>query len=363
MYGNTRWALVLAACLLLPACTIFYPKDLQKIAVPINKANLTPAPPSREDLDGLPLPRGEIVAAVYGFRDMTGQYKASPDSPYSTVVSQGGTAMLMKALMESRWFLPVEREGLQNLLTERRIVRGVNEGNPNAGPPQLPNLLPASIIIEGGIVAYDSNVRTGGAGVNYYGFGINDQYQTDQVTVTLRAIDVRTGRVIATVTTTKTVYSSKLQSDLYRYVAFKRLLQVEAGYTRNEPVQLCLQDAVESAVAHLVALGIRQNLWSLRDPGDANNVVLKDMWIELGLDKPAAGQPIADISKLPTEKKPATRPTAPPPAPAPPPPAATNASQTPSSATPSARDAGAAQMPSNNEPQPMAPKAPLDLGN
>ncbi len=357
MYGNTRWALVVAAGLLTTSCTVFFPKDLKTPAAPVSKATITPATLSSSDLEALPKPMGQVVAAVYGFRDMTGQYKPQPDSAYSTMVSQGGTAILMKALLESSWFLPVEREGLQNLMTERRIVRAINEGNVNAGPPQLPNLLPASIIIEGGVIAYESNVKTGGAGLRYYGFGVNDQYRTDQITVSLRAIDVRTGRVIASVATTKTVYSQKLQGDFFRYVRFKRLLEAEAGVTRNEPTQLCLQDAVEAAVVRMVALGIRSNLWTLADQNDLNNPLLKDTWVELGLDEaPGTGSPVADMSALPAGK---TRPTAKPQAKAAPKPALTlpngNTPPPPEPPAPSVKDAAAAQMPGNAMPQPSAP--------
>lgn len=359
MYGNTRWALVLAACSLLPACTIFYPKELQQSVAPVSKAKLSPATPSRSDMQSLPPAKGQIVAAVYSFRDMTGQYKPQPDSSYSTVMTQGGTSVLMKALLDSNWFIPVEREGLQNLMTERRVLRNVNEGIPNAGPPQLPNLLPASIIIEGGIIGYESNVRTGGAGLRYYGIGVNDEYRTDQITISLRAIDVRTGRIIATVNTTKTVYSQKLQGDVFRYVKFKRLLEAEAGITRNEPVQLCLQDAVEAGVTRLVALGIRQNLWSLREQNDMNNPLLKELWIELGLDKPTEGlQPIADVSKLPPGKpvpKAPPRPAAP---------AASNGNTPPAPDASGVRDAAAAQMPPNAQPQsaPPPPRGPGEGG-
>ena len=62
---------------------------------------------------------------MYGFRDQTGQYKSAPDSSFSTAVTQGGAALLIKALKDSGWFVPVERENLQDLLTERKIVRAL----------------------------------------------------------------------------------------------------------------------------------------------------------------------------------------------------------------------------------------------
>ncbi|RYY81804.1 MAG: curli production assembly/transport protein CsgG, partial [Comamonadaceae bacterium] len=140
-------------------------------------AQLTPASRITRDLSRLPPPKGKVVVAVYGFRDQTGQYKPAPDSSFSTSVTQGAASMLVKALRDSSWFLPVERENLQDLLTERKIVRALEM--PQApGTPQvaLPQLTPASVLIEGGVIAYESNVRTGGVGVRYLGVGLSSQY-------------------------------------------------------------------------------------------------------------------------------------------------------------------------------------------
>ena len=117
-------------------------------------AQLAPFTPVTRDLLNLPKPKGKVAVAVYGIRDQTGQYRPSPDSSFSTVVTQGASSMLVKALKESGWFIPVERENLQNLLTERKIVRALEMPQP-AGTPavQIPPLVAASVLIEGGIIA------------------------------------------------------------------------------------------------------------------------------------------------------------------------------------------------------------------
>jgi curli production assembly/transport component CsgG len=138
-------------------------------------------------------------------------------------VTQGATALLIKAMADSNWFIPVEREGLQNILTERRIVRALDPQQPGTSA-NLPGLLPSNILLEGGIIAYDSNVRTGGAGARFMGIGSSEEYRTDQVTVNLRAVDVRTGRILISVSTSKSIYSYKLSGDIYRFVSFQRLL-------------------------------------------------------------------------------------------------------------------------------------------
>jgi curli production assembly/transport component CsgG len=262
----------LGAAALLAACSTHRPADTSA-----QGPALTPVSETTRDLVALPLPKGKIIASVYGFRDQTGQYRPSPDSSFSTAVTQGAGSMLVKALSDSGWFIPVEREGLQNLLTERRIVRALETRPSNQKPPvdTLSGLLPASVLLEGGIIAYEQDVRTGGIGARYFGLGASDQYRTDQVTVNLRAVDIRTGRILVTVSTTKTIYSYKLSADLFRFVSFRRLLEAEAGFTTNEPAQLCVRDAIEAAVIHLIIEGVRENHWSLRDPADINSPVVR----------------------------------------------------------------------------------------
>lgn len=149
-------------------------------AEPRADAQLSPASPVTRDLLSLPPPKGRVTVAVYGIRDQTGQYKSAPDSAFSTLVTQGASALLIKALKDSGWFIPVERENLQNLLTERKIVRALETPQPPDAPAvQAPPLLAASILVEGGIVAYESNVRTGGVGARFLGVGLSSQYRVD----------------------------------------------------------------------------------------------------------------------------------------------------------------------------------------
>lgn len=224
---------------------------------------LTPRTSTYQDLLDLPRPRGPLVAAVYGFRDQTGQYKPSPASSFSTAVTQGAASMLVDAMQASGWFIVLEREGLQNVLTERKIIRA-SQAKPDVAPniqSELPSLLAANIIMEGAIVAYETNVRSGGQGARYLGIGVSQEYRVDQVTVNLRAIDVRSGQVLSNVMTTKTIYSIGRSANVYKFIEFKELLEAEAGYTTNEPAQLCVLSAIEAAVAHLIAQGVDRRLW------------------------------------------------------------------------------------------------------
>ena len=246
---------------------------------------LTPRASTYYDLLSLPRPRGRLIAAVYGFRDQSGQYKPVPASSFSTAVTQGGASMLMDALQTSGWFRVLEREGLQNVLTERKIIRAA-QTKPGAAKnikSELPSLQAANLLLEGGVVAYDSNIRSGGEGARYLGVGASVEYRVDQVTVSLRAVDVSSGEVLSNVMTSKTIYSVGRNAGVFKFIEFKDLLQLEAGYTTNEPAQLCVLSAIESAVAHLIAQGVERQLWATADDVPALKTTLAKY-----LQKPAA---------------------------------------------------------------------------
>lgn len=242
--------------------------SVQAPSEPAANAQLTPATQITRDLLQLPEPKGRVAVAVYGFRDQTGQYKPAPDSSFSTSVTQGATSLLVKALKDSSWFTVVERENLQNLLTERKIVRALEFPDQQQPKIQVQPLIPAAVIIEGGVIAYESNVRSGGVGANYLGIGLSTLYRVDQVTINLRSVDIRSGQVLNSVSTTKTIYSYEVRPSVFKFVNFKDLVQFEAGMTRNEPAQLCVREAIEAAVVHLIVQGVKEQVWSLKNEKD-----------------------------------------------------------------------------------------------
>ena len=217
----------------------------------------------------LPPVRQRVVVAVYKFRDQTGQYKPQANgASFSTAVTQGATSVLLRALEESKWFDPIERENLGNLLNERKIIRSTRAEyteQTGQGQPPLPPLLFAGIILEGGIISYDSNVLTGGAGLRYFGAGASGQYRQDRVTVYLRAISTSTGKILKTVYTSKTILSQQVDASLFQFVSFKRLLETETGFTYNEPSEMAVKEAIEKSVQSLVYEGIIQRIWAPAD--------------------------------------------------------------------------------------------------
>jgi curli production assembly/transport component CsgG len=230
---------------------------------------LSPATTINQSLRSLPPAREKIAVAVYSFADQTGQMKASETvQTLSRAVTQGGASILVKALRdagEGRWFTVVEREKVDNVLRERRIIQETRQlylGEKGINKNALPPLLFAGILLDGGIIAYDANTRTGGVGAGYLGVTGDGTYREDMVTVSLRAISIKTGEVLDTVTVNKTIVSMGLHGNVYKYVVIDKLLQAEAGFTTNEPGQLAVQQAIEKAVRTLIVDGAEHNLWS-----------------------------------------------------------------------------------------------------
>lgn len=234
----------------------------------VEKASFGMDTPASASLKTLPAPKEQIVVGIYKFRDQTGQYKPTETgSSFSTAVTQGATSILIKALEDSKWFVPIERENLANLLQERNIIRTTRQEYSKSGnQEQLAPLLYAGVLLEGGIVSYDTNILTGGFGARYFGAGGSTKYRQDRVTVYLRLISTQTGKIMKTVYVSKTILSQAIDASLFRYVNFKRLLEVETGFTKNEPIQLAVTEAIEKAVEGLVVEGIRDNIWQSSAP-------------------------------------------------------------------------------------------------
>lgn len=225
-------------------------------------------------LIALPAPVNKITVGVYNYEDQTGQFKPSASTTVqqtlSRAVTQGATSVLVKALHdagERSWFKVVERSRIQNLLKERQIIREMYQRHEGRTPTtsELPSVLFADMLFEGGVIGYDSNTKTGGAGARYLGIGGSTRYKEDTVTVYLRAVSVKTGEVLMSVTSRNQIASVSLQVDTFRFVSFKNLLEAEAGYTSNEPGLLALEHAIEDGVYSLIMEGLRLGYWEIHD--------------------------------------------------------------------------------------------------
>ncbi|UAB81304.1 outer membrane beta-barrel protein [Marixanthomonas sp. SCSIO 43207] len=240
-------------------------------------------------LASLPEPAEPIIVGVYNFKDQTGQYKSiEAGSTFSTAITQGATTILIKALEDSKWFRPIERENLSNLLNERNIIETTRQqySDPNKeAPKRLNPLLFAGILLEGGVVSYDTNLLTGGAGARYFGVGGSTQYRQDRITVYLRAISTSSGEILKTVYVSKTILSQAVDVGLFRYVNFKRLLEAETGFTKNEPTQIAVQSAVEKAVEMLIIEGVQEKLWSTKEGAEKNKELVENYLSEKEIEE------------------------------------------------------------------------------
>ena len=227
--------------------------------------------PSYIDLLALPAAKSMPVVAVYRFADKTGQRKDSQTGQsFSTAVTQGGTELLIDALKTAangKWFRVVEREGIDGLVRERQIVRSTRDEaakklkKPSTG---VGPLLFAGMIIEGGIIGYDSNIRTGGRGARTLGIGFSNQYRQDVVTVSIRAVSVLTGEILLNVQTRKTVLSVGSGGDLFRFIEQgTQLIEYEDGVGNNESVTYAVRTAIEAAVLEMVYQGHDRGFWEI----------------------------------------------------------------------------------------------------
>jgi curli production assembly/transport component CsgG len=263
----------LAAVTLLSGCASLAEDGRSTIPETTSLAFIPHQTQTQRLLAAIPAPERPVAVAVYDFSDQTGQFKQSDTTQtLSRAVTQGASAILVKALQDAgdrKWFTIVERESLKDLLSERQIIREMRErylGEKGVNPQALPALLFAGVLLEGGVISYDTNTVTGGAGAAFLGIGGHTEYRQDTVTVYLRAVSVRTGEVLTTVTASKTIASKAISANAFKFVAFKELLEAEAGITTNEPSHLALQQAIEKAVYGLVMEGVELHLWNFEDP-------------------------------------------------------------------------------------------------
>jgi curli production assembly/transport component CsgG len=225
----------------------------------------------QKEFDSIPPPAvgKPISVAVYSFQDKTGQRRPLQNiASLSTAVTQGAESFLIKALQDvgrGQWFEVVERVGIDNLTKERLIIRQMREAyEGNNARPLMPMQF-AGIIIEGGIIGYDSSTKSGGVGARWLGIGTQTQYSEDIVTVSLRAVSVNTGKVLISVTVQKTILSSSDSTTAFKFFDLgTKAFEAEAGLTINEPGTYAVKTAIEAAVVELIKEGQRKSVWDFK---------------------------------------------------------------------------------------------------
>ena len=246
-------------------------------------ASLASMPPKVSEIAYKPMTKivepaeGMIVLAVYQFVDLTGQQK--PNTTFgeiSKAVTQGSSNLLIKALKDvgdGKWFRVVERESLQSLLQERKLIRTTRQMTYGDKAKPLGPMLYAGAYLTGGIIGYDSNTLTGGVGYRFLGIGSSVQYRQDTVTVMIRLINVVSGEIELAIMVEKTIMSVGAGGDKFKYLDLDtQLLEVEAGVAVNEPVTYAVRKTIEGAVVEMIRAGERKGIWHYKpepwkDPG------------------------------------------------------------------------------------------------
>lgn len=212
-----------------------------------------------------------ITVAVYSFQDKTGQRRPSTNmASFSTALTQGAEVFLIKALQDvgrGEWFTVLERVGVDGLTRERQLIRQMRDAyeGPNAKP--LQPLLFAGILIEGGVIGYDTSTKSGGLGARYLGIGGSTQFSEDVVTVSLRVVSVSTGKVLASVNVQKTLLSVADHATALKFFdKATTAFEGEVGLTVNEPSTFAVKYTIEAAVLELIKEGTKKDIWGTRSP-------------------------------------------------------------------------------------------------
>ena len=246
--------------LLLSGCAVIQKAGLE------HKPEVAPNKLEKE-FDAIPSPDGKkVTVAVYSFTDKTGQKKPTPGiASFSSAVTQGGEVFLIRALQDvgrAQWFDVVERVNVDNLTKERTIIRQMREAYEGKEAKPLKPLTIAGIMIEGGIIGYDTNIRSGGAGARYFGIGASKQYRVDEVVVSLRLISVSSGEILLTNSVSKTIYSTAYSLGVLQFLdSGTSSLEMELGSAMNEPTTYAVRVAIEQAVYEMIMEGERKKLW------------------------------------------------------------------------------------------------------
>jgi curli production assembly/transport component CsgG len=226
-----------------------------------------------EELFNVSQPKIPIVVAVYpnSFTDQTGQRKSNSEfALFSTALTQAPSHLLIRSLKHTangKFFRVAERVGLDNLTKERQLIRSAREQNEaiDGKKPIMP-LLFAGVLMEGAVIGYDTNIKSGGIGARYLGIGTSKQYRVDNITVALRMVSIATGEVLIDVLVSKQVFSYGQSQDVFRFIeAGTELVEIEMGDAENEPATLALQRAIEQAVLEIVKIGYDKGFWEIKN--------------------------------------------------------------------------------------------------
>ena len=219
-----------------------------------------------EELRNLPPAQIRPTIAIYpnSFRDLTGQRRSnSTFALFSTAVTQAPEAFLIRAFKHTaggKFFRVVESVGLDDLTKERQLIRSTRKDFKEDNKMQP--LLFAGLLVQGGVISYEANLKSGGSGARYLGIGTSKQFREDTVTISLRLVSVSTGEVLMETLVSKSILSTSVSQDVFRFIETgTELVEIEGGISENESVSIALQKAVETGVLNIINIGIERGYW------------------------------------------------------------------------------------------------------
>jgi len=252
------WVILLSSCAVIEESGDLV---LTKKVQPTTTLNL-----QSEELRNLPPAKIRPTIAIYpnSFRDLTGQRRSnSTFALFSTAVTQAPEAFLIRAFKHTangNFFRVVERVGLDDLTKERQLIRSTRKEFKD--DDKMKPLLFAGLLVQGGVISYESNLKSGGSGARYLGIGTSKQFREDTVTISLRLVSVATGEVLMETLVSKSILSTSVSQDVFRFIeAGTELVEIEGGISENESVSIALQKAVENGVLNIINIGIDRGYW------------------------------------------------------------------------------------------------------
>ena len=261
--GIQRLFLCLSVALLSSCAVLNHNKDLV-LTQDIKPSSILDL--QSEELKNLPSAKLKPTIAIYpnSFRDLTGQRRSNSSfALFSTAITQAPEAFLIRAFKHAaggEFFRVVERVGLDDLTKERQLIRSTRKEFKEDN--KMKPLLFAGLLVQGGVVSYEANLKSGGAGARYLGIGNSKQYREDTVTISLRLVSVSTGEVLMETLVSKSIISTSVSQDVFRFIeAGTELVEIEGGVAENESVSIALQKAIETGVLNIIYTGIERGYW------------------------------------------------------------------------------------------------------
>jgi len=250
--------------LLLSSCAVIWENDDLVLTKKIQSTSTLEL--QSEELKNLPPAKSKPTIAIYpnSFKDLTGQRRSnSTFALFSTAVTQAPEAFLIRAFKHTangEFFRVVERVGLDDLVKERQLIRTTRQEFEEDN--KMKPLLFAGILVQGGVVSYEANLKSGGIGARYLGIGNSKSYREDTVTISLRLVSVSTGEVLTETLVSKSIISTSISQDIFRFIEEStELVEIEGGVAENESVSIALQKAIETGVLNIINIGIERGYW------------------------------------------------------------------------------------------------------